>query len=264
MKTILFKVLSIVKIYIIWGLVISFILNLNNLNINAILNYFQYNLVWFWFLKTLAFIYIFNYFYNRFPFSELTGKVIIFLLLIFPFSTNLLWVFIIYYNPDITLPRWGLSGFFTLYSIVYYLSSKYFQLIYKWPITIILILFGLALNTFEVYVYSNYFHHLQDNVNAFFPTIGTLLMTIGIFNLVKRLVIYIPYFRFLAFVQWVGKNTLGIYIFHMPIILFLRRLIPVSVNIIVGIILCVFILLLSTFISQVIKSYRVSNWLLKI
>ena len=264
LKKILFKVLSIIKVYFIWGFIICFFLNIKNLTFVSILNSFRADLGWFWFLKTLAFLYIFNYIFNHLSNKDFWGKLIIILLLIYPFATNLLWVFLAFFNPNIVIPAWGITGLFTLYSLVYYLSSKYFSKNLNILTCIILIILGLILNYFEVFVYSNIFKRIQDNVNAFFPTYAALFITLGIWNIFRNIKFNFSTTIFGNFICYIGKNALGIYILHIPIILFFRRFITGTLTGLEGILICLLILFLATSISSLIKSIKPLGWLLKI
>lgn len=261
-KTITYKVLSLIKVYFIWAAIFFWIYHWKELNLNNIFIPFYNDVGWLWFLKTLAFLYVFNYIFNHIPNKELWAKIFIFALLIFPFGTNLIWVFVIFFHPNIPLPSWGLTGFFTLYSIVYYLAPIYFFRNLYWVWNVLLIIVGLSLNTFEVFVYSNTFHNLQDNVNAFFPTIGTLLMTFGIFNIFRNINNHSN--NFANFIRWIGRNTLGIYILHLPFISLLKAFANIEFSFFNGIIICFIILILSAISSSIIKSIPILKWSLSI
>ena len=231
-------------------------------NLIGILFYFP---AWLWFLKTLVMLYIFNYIYNHLPNKIIWGYFFILCLLIYPFATNFYWFIRVLLNPETNFPHWGITGFFTMYSIVYYLLPQYLSQMINVRVCIILILIGFIINFFVVYVYSNFFKAIQDNGNALFPTFGTLLITIGIWKVFKN------YEGSLIFTKTIKRlitffcdNTLGIYIFHLPIIFAFKYLIVEPVNFLSGIAICVVILILSTLISSTIKLSKLGSFLLSL
>lgn len=83
--------------------------------------------------------------------------------------------------------------------------------VYKTMATINFI--GWALLVWEVYVYSNYNRNIYDGVNASFPSLGAMFLSLGFFMLIKDYKIYCSslgtYFKF------IGRNTMGVYVFHI-------------------------------------------------
>lgn len=166
----------------------------------------------YWFLFTLAFIYPIAYVFQKY---NSIRNIVLLVLLIIPFLSNFCWDLALFFGgKSIILPSWGHTGFLTLYSLVYYYLGRFFSrqhihIVYS----VVLVLVGLLFVNFEVYVMSNYYHDVYDGVNACFPTIGALLMSIGIFFLFKD---YHPRTKLVSkVISVVGRNTLGIYIYHL-------------------------------------------------
>lgn len=264
LKKTIFKILNILKVYYFWGIIIFFLLPpLKKFDTTALLNAIQNNLWYFWFFKTLIILYIFNYIRSEINvrFREKIDYFVVSTLIIFPFCTNLYWVLAKFLYPEIEIPSWGRTGLFTLYSLVYYLSGNVFKFRIPTIICILFIIAGLGLNTFEVYVYTNSTLSLSDNVNSSFPTIGALLITLGLWKLAVQ-IIECHYHN--AFIEWIGRNSLGIYIFHIPIIAFIRVLYPDTMPFFVGILVAFIIMLLAASINTVLKKVPYINFLLRL
>ena len=173
----------------------------------------------YWFLFNLGLIYIVH------PFIRTNKKIITFItlfLLFIPFISNLLWDFYIYFNPNISAPGWSHFGLASLYTFFYfYLGWFLKEKSLKKSYAGLLFVVSWALLIFDVIVHSNNLHLIFDGVNALFPTIGAMLLSITIFMMLKgynssrKLVC--SYFSF------IGRNTMGIYVFHMFFILILRK-----------------------------------------
>ena len=166
----------------------------------------------YWFLFSLGLVYIVDAVAQKIRIS----KVVFILLMICTFITNLIWVLIIQINPHTELPFWGHWGMFTLYSYVYFClgrNIRYIECTKRWPLLILLLFIGWALLVWEVYVYSNYNRNIYDGVNASFPSLGAMFLSLGFFMLLKDYKIYCSslgtYFKF------IGRNTMGVYVFHI-------------------------------------------------
>lgn len=166
----------------------------------------------YWFLFSLGLVYILDAVAQKYRIS----KLVFILLMICPFITNLIWVLIIQINPNIELPFWGHWGMFTLYSYVYFSlgrNIRYIECIKRWPLLVILLLIGWALLVWEVYVYSNYNRNIYDGVNASFPSLGAMFLSLAIFMLLKDC--KICYSSLEKYFLFIGRNTMGIYVFHI-------------------------------------------------
>lgn len=180
------------------------------------------NAVPYWFLGTLAILYAINWVLDRLP--GWVRIVIVLGLVICPFGTNFVWEWLIWRDPTITLPWWWHFGLFTMYSIVYQ-SLGYWLKRSQWNkyLSSLIALVGLVLIGFEIVVMTKYEGVVYEGVNGAFPTVGALLLTLGLFMILKD--IKAPSNEYLSrYFTWLGNNALAIYLFHGFIIFPLRRL----------------------------------------
>lgn len=166
----------------------------------------------YWFLYTLAFLYWANYvLYNR----PVMRSIVLLLLLFFPFISNLFWTIYLAFNIDSELPSWGHDGFLTLYSILYYyLGVKLYKMTISPTIILLFILLGLVFLIGEVSIMSTYYKSIYDGVNSSFPTIGAMFLSIGLFMLLKDINLRSGGFS-KRIIEFIGRNTIGIYVFHL-------------------------------------------------
>jgi surface polysaccharide O-acyltransferase-like enzyme len=149
-------------------------------------------------------------------------------LFVFPFLYNLVMVCLQCWWPDFNVVILGKtlslqtlplkSCFFTLYSVLYFmLGGILFRKKLSDVISVISLLAGWALVVFDVIVSSNYSGVVQDAANTCFPTIGAMLISIGIFNLFRNFD-RIKSEKFTRAVSWLGPYVLPIYLFHLQIV----------------------------------------------
>lgn len=207
-------------------------------------------LIYYWFLFSLALMYVVNYMLGRLPMW--CRYAVIALLLAFPFLTNLIWEVILIVNPAITMPKWGHAGAFTLYGLVYLYAGDYFsrRTTNKW-LTIIAAVAGLLLLSMEATVVANYRHVQFEGGNYCFPTIGALLLSLAVFSWLKDWDIKESPFK--RFVVFLGNNALGIYIIHLILMIAVGCLFPDASEIIVHPVLAIFIALAYMMVSAVIS-----------
>lgn len=172
----------------------------------------------YWFLISLAYMYILNYLIQISP--KWCGYLLVIAIFSVTFLNNFIWDIILYVDPDHTLPRWGHTGFFTLYGIVYsrvgaYLKNRNLSA----PVCILIFLLGLALNIFTTIAMTNHDGAVFDGVNGSFPTLGAMFMSIGLFGLLKDVK---DNFWPSQLIKTVGINSGGIYIFHVVFVLIFR------------------------------------------
>lgn len=166
----------------------------------------------YWFLYTLVFLYWANsVLYNR----PVVRSIVLLFLLLFPFISNLFWTIYLAFNMDSELPSWGHDGFLTLYAILYYyLGVKLYKMTISPTIILLFILLGLVFLIGEVSIMSTYYKCVYDGVNSSFPTIGAMFLSIGLFMLLKDINL-----RSCAItkriIEFIGRNTIGIYVFHL-------------------------------------------------
>lgn len=176
-------------------------------------------MVHFWFLGTLGMVYLFSYFLNRIHWLRI---VCLSFLLVYPFLYNLLVDIILFLEPNPHVHISEHDGFFTLYALVYYYLGFYFKDNNIQPLySYILIFLGLLLINLEVILFSNYYHIVYEGVNSEFPTIGALLLSLGIYCRFVR--VKITYNKIHNIISFIGSNTLGIYMFHVLIIFLIRK-----------------------------------------
>ena len=170
------------------------------------------SLHYYWFLFSLAYFYIINYFLNLLP--HWCRWACFLVLLAFPFITNYIWNVVVFINPSISIPSWGHIGVYTMYGLVYMYAGDYLaHHNIKKQISICCVLLGLALSVFEVISIVNYSHKPYEGANYAFPTLGALFMTVGLFIWLKS--VDTKTIQIKRFISFLGSNALGIYIFHM-------------------------------------------------
>lgn len=204
----------------------------------------------FWFLNTLALIYIVSYVLGK---AFWLKTIVICLLLIVPFLSNFAWDLIVLFNPQVDVPFYGHTGVFTLYSIVYFYLGFFLRnkiINKRWSFFFILI--GIALVNIEVIAMTNHDHVVYDGVNASFPTLGAMSISSGLFCLFKNAKISNDKFR--RFVFFIGRNTIGIYVFHGTCLFFIRHysILPVVINPFLAIIISIAILILMASLSELL------------
>lgn len=172
----------------------------------------------YWFLFSLAYVYILNYLTQLLP--KWFGNLLVIAIFSVTFINNFVWDIILFVNPSHVLPRWGHTGLFTLYGIVYsklgaYLKNKKLST----PICIIIFIMGLALNFFTTTSMTNHEGVVYDGVNSSFPTLGAMFLSVGLFCLLRDVK---DHFWSSRLFKKVGINSCGVYIFHMVFILIIR------------------------------------------
>jgi len=248
----LFKFVKTIFLYVFWNFAFDFIYSL--LGINKGFS-FSFPATHLWFLRTLSVLYLVGYLNNKLSNIKIFVVIGCILLFIFPFSYN--YAILACKTFSITLPFIAeRTGFFTLYSILYYFTGSYLWEKYiifhkrkfSLALKIILLIFGLLLVTTEVVLWSNINKEVFDGVNASFPTIGALSMATSAFLLACR--IKLSDNNFLSkFFTIISKNCLGIYVLHPIVIIFIKKLYTGQTNIIGGIAFSLITMTISFIIS---------------
>lgn len=214
----------------------------------------------YWFLFNLGIIYI------SWPYiKKWLYKPIFIGLLICPFVTNLVWDIVIYLNPNIIVPNWGHFGLYGLYTFFFFILGYLLRKcdVSKLP-KIILVLCGLiawSMLIFDVIVHSNNTHSIFDGVNALFPTMGAGLLSFVLFVFLKNIDTKSRAFK--RYISFIGRNTIGIYIFHMFFILLLRHIgLPDIVNTFIAVFLSAFIVNLTALISNSLMKTKLVRFLM--
>ena len=210
-------------------------------------------LLYYWFLYTLAMMYVVNYLLGIAP--RWCRWVVVGALLIIPFTTNLFWDMVMLINPDISLPAWGHVGLFTLYGLVYLYAGDFFAHhdSRKWVIWLCGIV-GLSLLALEATAVVNYMHRAFEGGNYCFPTWGALLLSIALFSGLKDSEIHVPWIR--EFVEFLGNNVLGIYIIHFLLMLILGRFLHFSfgnIHLVFVIMIAIGFMVVSAVVSELLR-----------
>lgn len=249
-KQLLFKVFHLLFLLVFWKFVLQYLISFKLLAIED-------NMVHFWFLGTLSIVYLISILLQNT--AALRHAVLLFLLL-FPFCYNFFWDVVLFFAPSFTADKVIHTGFFTLYSILYYYLGGALRIRKTSSFYAIgLIALGLLLVNFEVVTMSNHYQEIYDGVNSSFPTLGALSMSVGIFFLVKNICFNegIPY----QIVSLVGRNTMGVFIFHVFGIILLRKYCPdmlFNVSPIVAFLISLLIILITASFSEFLKKCNLS------
>ncbi len=172
----------------------------------------------YWFLYSLAFVYILNYLIQIIP--KWASYLLVISIFAFTFINNFVWDLILFANPDRILPRWGHTGLFTLYGLVYSRIGAFLKdSKLNFTTCAFICLLGLALNIFKTIAMTNHDGKVFDGVNASFPTIGALFLGIGFFCMLKE--VKEPFWSS-QLIKTVGINSCGVYIFHMVFVFIMR------------------------------------------
>lgn len=178
-----------------------------------------------WFFRTLIILYVLTpllrYLYVR---KRKILYALLIALLIFPFLYNyiILWmdtaninININFFGYEINTGELNRTGLFTMYSIVYYVfgimmhQAKQTQ---KKSVYIMLLLLGFAGLLMDVVLNTYIEHSMFDGVNASFPTLGALSMSLGVYGWFRSLSYSDKVKRFLSILS---PYVLSIYVMHI-------------------------------------------------
>ena len=220
-------------------------------------------LAYYWFLFSLAMVYVINYILARLP--RWCKWAAIVLLLLYPFTYNLIWDIMTLFNMSAPPTAWR-GGLFTLYGLVYLYAGDYFRRFHnKWIIPFICVLLGFVLLSIEVIAVVNYTHAQFEGGNLCFPTFGALLLSVGIFLLVKDW--NSSNIQLKRFVTFLGNNALGIYIFHHILMISVGSFFPIIyksfVHPLFALVIALIYTIVSAAISQIFRQSRLA-FLLKL
>ena len=229
-----------------------------------------------WFLRTLAILYILTPILKKV--CDMTNKIFMYVvmiaLLIMPFIYNYAVVLLQYMNIDYKLNIFGniieiknlsRTGCFTMYSILYYLlgnimHNKNYTSV---KMCISFVILGIVMNLTEVTLVTNTTNKMFDGVNASFPTIGALLMAVGVFGILKCINYNTSWKK--MFMK-ISPYIMGIYLMHLMVIHILFKVI-IQVNelsIISAILLSILMDTICVLLGMVIKKIPYVNEIIKI
>ena len=223
-----------------------------------------------WFLRTLSILYFLCFFLKKFYNNKILFGIICVLLIIFPFGYNY-FLIVCKYNHIPFFERMDRTGFFTMYSILYYFAGKFlFDICYKLHnmklyrfFEIGSIVFGWILLNAEVVLWTNLNNKLFDGVNASFPTLGTLFMALGTFSLLCRIK-NVKNIRVKKIICFLSGNIMGVYLLHPIVIVFIKKVITCKMNIVQVSALAIFVMVLSAMITSIIKKIPMIKSIFKI
>lgn len=244
-----------------WGIVVMCLHAVKNHDMSSLT---PVMLTYYWFLFSLAIMYMLNYLLGRLP--QWCRLAVVGMLLFFPFLTNLVWDFILLYSPGITMPSWGHVGAFTMYGLVYLYTGDYLTShpMSRWLACVLAVL-GLGLLAVEATAVVNHTHQPFEGGNYCFPTMGALLLSSALFVWLKGWNLKESFFK--RYVVFLGDNALGIYIFHLILMIIVGMLFPhlgeTKVSPVVAILMALAYMVTSAIISSAIRRSPV-NFLLKL
>lgn len=225
-----------------------------------------------WFFETLTVLYIlfplFQFFYRK---HRRLYELLCIVVLIFPFLINLVFLILRVYKVEYTISAMGYSipidsfhttGLFTMYSILYFLLGP---VLLNWKknttvLGIVLAPVGWIMVIVECTIYTNLNQAMYDGVNAAFPTVGALLLSTGIFLLVKN----VDFEKNRKPLIWMGSAMLPIYLIHMSVIRGVKALVgPFELNMIAAILGTAVICIVSALIGKLLQRIPGLCWLVK-
>ncbi len=232
---------------VVWALVIMCLKALSNHDPSA---FSIPALGYYWFLFSLALMYLINHAMGYLP--TWCRWLLVALLLIYPFASNLGWDLVILRNPDTAMPCWR-TGAFTLYGVVYLYMGDYLKNHdgKKW-MALALAIAGLSLLVLEVIATVNVTHMQFEGGNYCFPTFGALFLSMALFLWIKGCDMREGWLR--RFISFLADNALGIYIFHLVLMIVLGWIFPVLNGLTVHPVIAIVIALLYTIASAAVSA----------
>ncbi|MCQ2454629.1 MAG: acyltransferase [Clostridia bacterium] len=210
-----------------------------------------------WFFVTLSGLYflypLFNYLWNK---KRKIYYLILIAFCIFPFIFNEFTVVLkLFCDVDLKI-----TGAKTSYSIVYFLLGNILfvkEPIKRWK-SIAVAFFGILLLLFDCCVLTNFYSKIFDGVNGAFPTLGALLLSLGVFELLKSINIKfnVP--------DFINGGILSTYLFHMLIVNCFHSLFGWPREFLVAVIISLFIFAITVFIGFVIRKIPILCFFSKI
>ena len=246
-----------------WGVVMQCIKAIRYHDLSEITLFNNY----YWFMYTLAMLYIVKYVLNKLP--GWCRWCVVVALLVYPFLNNLIWDFIALYGNNTGI-YWRRSGLFTLYGVVYLYAGDYLAHNYKhfakWLIVVAGII-GFGLLALQATATVNLVHRPFEGGNFCFPTIGALMLSIALFvwglswkmkeSWLKRFVIFL------------ANNSLGIYMIHLLIMAIIGTIFPqiiemdFTLNPVIVSVVCLIYMTVSACISEALRKSNLA-FLLKL
>lgn len=222
----------------------------------------------YWFFRTMIILYmlfpLFQYLRGRHPGLM---KFLLAAVFIMPFVYNLFLMCLKGLSLCGVVPDWthGLtaSGCFTMYSVLYFCLGPYLEQAKPWKLrqALLCIAAGWGLVVLECVIYTDSYQTMWDAVNAAFPTVGALLMAVGMFMACRR--ISTPGAE--RFLKWTGEGVLAIYLLHMAWIRLLKHLFPLDTyGITLAVVMTIVVCILCILVQKICKKIPALSWLFRI
>ncbi len=261
-KTILTKILNLLKLRIIVGTLIGVIVSV----ILGIPHSFENYMIitsCLWFFEALLVIWVWMIVWDKIK-NYRWSIVFPIMLFIVPFLTNFFGL--IATLLGYTLPEFfGHYGLFRLYGLLYFMLPFYTdRKVFPRVWAIVAVIAGFLEIVLEVFVWSNSKGFVYDGMNACFPTIGALLMTLGFFSIFTT-VKYNDENPIVKYFAWLGTNCLGVYLLNLPIIMIINKYVLDSdMPVLCAIAVCFAIVTFCSLIYSWLLKFKYVNYLFKI
>ncbi len=212
-----------------------------------------------WFFITLSILYllypVFLYFYEN---KKIFYYIVLIALLVFPFLYNEFVVVMKIFSDN----KLEITGAKTMYSIVYFFLGNI--LFNRKPLklwqSILLIVFGMAVLSFDCIVLTNSLGEVADGVNGAFPTVGALLTAIGVFEFFKA----IKSLEKIKIPSFFSDGILTVYLFHLFVNKYLVLLVGKPENLPFALVQSVLVFIVCCLIGYVLKKIPVLCFFSKI
>lgn len=146
----------------------------------------------------------------------------------------------------------SVTGFKTMYSIAYFLGGNCLMQCKKLlkPVSsLIMMVCGWICLIIECVCYTNLDKEVYDGVNASFPTIGAMILAVGVYSFVKNIRFSTHVTKVIA---WLSDGILPIYVMHQFVKKLTRFIIPCN-TLITALICTIVTCLICILIGKIMK-----------
>ena len=217
-----------------------------------------------WFLRTMLILtLLLPILYKVYTYKyKILLQGIIIILLLCPFTYNLIILFANRFGWEY-FSKYSITGVFTMYSVLYFLVGKIMYdsfkrnkvngVLNKYVLPLLATITGWTFIIYESVTWTNLIGDLHDNVNSCFPTMGALLLAVGVFRLILN--INISNKRLVNIIKTISDNILGVYLLHYPITIlveeYLDSEVPLMISLIIAILIFISIILVTMLIRKI-------------
>ena len=119
-----------------------------------------------------------------------------------------------------------------MYGILYFMIGSGTSIIKRQHLLLNVaeVILGYFLVIFECTFYTNYNQLMYDGVNAQFPTLGAMLLAVGIYGICSK-VNFNKYSKLQQIISKCGQAVLPIYLLHMCVIITIGKLLGTGIQI---------------------------------